>query len=144
MPYEVFEGEKTLEIMSKRVEGGDMRDDFDEIKETFGFSKDVESYALCVSIALRKLEKEENLEMEPLPDSTKLVDLTALDDKKLFDILLMEYLDEDENRLGEFQKLFYGGFKIVREWLHKNEPETEPKNELHKISDLYHYIEGEE
>jgi len=141
MEYQIFEEEKTLKIMSKRVENGKMRDDFDEIRKRLGLNTDHQLYSACAAIGFY-IHYHNNVEKLPeLPDPTKLVDLSALEDREMFDYLVLKYLDKEENRLETFQNVFFLGFKTVRDWFHDREPDTEPQIELDKFRSLYEYVE---
>ena len=137
MRYEVFEGEKAVNTVRLKRD----KDFFDNAIKKLGFKNEIDLVTFCASIALYKECIERDLDKMPLSNRKKLVGMETFDKRKLYDFLILNYLEIKEKRLEDFEKYFYTGFNILRRWFEKHEPDT--TSELERFSSIWDYMTKE-
>jgi len=125
MPYEVFEGKKKVRKVKYKRDS----DDFDYAKRRFGFIDEIDLVSFCAAIALLKEHQGSSLTKEN-PSLKEMAMMQSFRKAELYDRIILDYLDVAEDRLLEFEKYFYVGFKFLRDWLDEYGPDLNNEIEL--------------
>ena len=134
MVYEIFENKKSLRYVGRKED----KESFDEIKNRFGFTYDIDLYTFCSAIGICLDNCKENFQKEHLRTPKKMVGMDTFVKRKLFDLIILEHFKIENNRLLELETYFYTGFKIIENWINNEGKETDSLIEI--FSELYDYI----
>ncbi|HUS49057.1 MAG TPA: hypothetical protein VMZ91_02775 [Candidatus Paceibacterota bacterium] len=134
MPYEIFEGKKKV----RKIRNTKDNNDFDIFKKRFGFSEEIDLASFCTAISFFKKYKGDHVEIFPPPSMMEMANMQSFKKAKLYDSLILHYLDIAEDRLVEFEKYFYSGFKFLRDWLERYGPNLNLEIELY--SELWDFL----
>ena len=128
MSYEVFESSKDIKTVRKK----DDVEFFQKAMKNLKFERDVDLVVFCASIGLYR-SKLKNLEIkENNPSLKKLTSITTFDKSRLFDFIILTYLNTEHERMKEFENYFYTGFTILKKWFDEND-----KNMTNTIERIY-------
>lgn len=130
MSYEIFQGAKDV----KTVRKADDTEFFEKAMKKLKFERDIDLVIFCTSIGLYQCKiKGKNIK-EKYPSLKKLTSMTTFDRRKLFDLLILNYLKIENERVKEFEIYFYTGFLILKEWFDNNDDDT--INTIDKYSNI--------
>jgi len=120
MPYELFEGKiKVRKVRLKKDE-----EFFNQAKKKLGFADEIDLVAFCAAIALYKEHIGESLDKKDNLSLKEMTPMYSFKKGKLYDFIILNRLEVRENRLEEFEKYFYVGFEILREWFEQYGPDA--------------------
>jgi len=134
MTYEPFEGEKSVRTVRLKKD----EKFFKKAVKKLGFKKEIDLVTFCAAIALYKEYKYKTLEKKLLTSAKKLVGIESFDKKDLYDLVILEHLGFKENRLKEFEKYFYTGFNILKEWFEENDADA--NSEIERFCGIWDFI----
>lgn len=112
MPYEIFEGKNKVRKFRNKKDDND----FDALKKKFGFSDEIDLASFCAAISFFKKNKGDPIEILSPPNMKEMAMMQSFKKAKLYDFLVLNYLDVENDRLTEFEKYFYSGFRFLRNW----------------------------
>lgn len=132
--YEVFEGKGIVRKPKKKKD----KEFFNNIKEKLGFNNDIDFATFCTAIAIYKKYNNEPLDMKDKPSLKEMAKMYSFDKKKLYDFIILSHLEVEEKRLEEFEKYFYAGFELLKEWFEEYGPDT--NTEIERLCSIWDYV----
>ena len=136
MPYELFEDKGILRKPRRKKD----QEFFDLAKGKLGFPEEIDLVTFCVAIALYKEHIGESLYKEDNPSLKEMAKMYSFKKRELYDFIILNYLEVHEDRLAEFEKYFYAGFKILKEWFEQFGPDF--TSEIERFCRIWDYIAG--
>lgn len=112
MRHELFEGKKKVRKVRRKKD----LDDFDSSKRKLGFTDEIDFVSFCTSIGLYREHIGKPLKKE-IPSLKEMANMYSFNKAELYDFIVFGYLNISKNRLEEFEKYFYAGFKFLKDWL---------------------------
>lgn len=141
MAYEIFEGKVTVRKPRRK---GD-QEFFDRAKEQLGFREEIDLVTFCVAIAFYKKESDGNIKLKDDINLKEMAKIYSFEKSQFYDLLVLNYLDNREDRLEIFEKYFYAGFEILRSWFAENESSMITNAGFERFCSIWDYItEGSE
>ena len=120
MPYELFEGKGIVRKVRLKKD----KEFFDRAKKKLGFADEIDLVTFCAAIALYKEHIGESLDKKDNLILKEMAKMYSFKKGKLYDFIILNRLEVRENRLEEFEKYFYAGFEILREWFEQYDPDA--------------------
>jgi len=130
MSYEIFQNAKDVKTVRKPEDV----EFFQIIMKDLKFERDIDLVVFCASIGLYKYILKGTDIRDKYPSLKKLTSMTTFDRRRLFDLLILNYLKVENERIKEFEIYFYTGFLILKEWFKNN------KENMKNTIDLYSNI----
>lgn len=141
MVYEVFEGKGTVRKPRLKKD----QEFFDHAKERLAFREEIDLVTFCVAIALYKKDNDASIQLKDKISLKEMAKMYSFGKKEFYDLLVLNYLDNKEQRLETFEKYFYAGFEILRDWFSHNESSMITNTGLEKICGIWNCVtEGSE
>lgn len=137
MSYEIFEGK--LGVRKPKLKKD--KEFFDRAKKRLGFTEEIDLVTFCTAIALFKEHLGESIDKKDKLNLKEMAKMYSFKKAKLYDFIILNYLEVKENRLEEFEKYFYAGFEILREWFEEYGPDA--NSEIERFCAIWDYITGE-
>lgn len=134
MTYSVFEGKKSVRSVRKMTD----KNFFKEMTKKLSFKKDIELVTFCVALAMRKEHQEDGLTKKSMTGGTKIAGMESFEKRELYDRIILDHLNIEEDRLIEFETYFYTGFNMLREWSEEYGPDA--NSEIERISSIWDKI----
>ncbi len=131
MSYEIFEDEKNVRTVLLKAD----IDFFKKALKSLKFSRDIDLVIFCASLGLYRSKLKGMGHKERNPRLKKLTSITTFDNRRLFDFLIMTYLNVEKERLKEFESYFYTGFIILRNWFY--EYDKNMNNTIERFCSIY-------
>ncbi len=136
MNYEVFEGKGTVRKPRKKED----QEFFERAKGQLGFSEEIDLVTFCVAIAFYKKSEDGNIELHDKVSLKEMAKMYSFEKSKLYDLLVLNFLDTKEGRLELFEKYFYAGFEILQRWFSENESGVITNTGLERICEICDFI----
>ena len=115
MSYEIFEDKKDVRTVLLKADIEFFKDAVKKLK----FQRDIDLVIFCASLGLYRSKLKELENKERNPSLKKLTSIATFDNRRLFDFLIMTYLNVEKERMKEFEAYFYTGFIILKNWFDK-------------------------
>ena len=135
MSYEIFEGKGSLRKPRRKND----LEFFDYAKKSLGFNDDVDLVSFCAAIAINRRVSGNKVKLVKKPSLKQMVKMQSFHKAKLYDFILMNSFDIKTSRLEEFERHFYAGFKILKNWFDDSGPDT--TSEIERFCELFNYLE---
>jgi hypothetical protein len=115
---ELFEGSKAFPTVRNK----DDKATFKTAMKVFKFSMDLDLVIFCAALGLYVSKSKQRIKPEA-GGVEKLVSISTMDipTAKMFDYLIIAFLESKTERMKEFEKYFFTGFVYLKEWMQKNE-----------------------
>jgi len=136
MPYELFEGKGNVRKPRLKKD----QEFFDRAKKKLGFPEEIDLVTFCAAIALYKEHIGESLDKKDNLSLKEMAKMYSFKKGKLYDFIILNRLEVRENRLEEFEKYFYVGFEILREWFEQYGPDA--NSEIERFCGIWDYVVG--
>jgi hypothetical protein len=136
MPYELFEGKGIVRKVKLKKD----KEFFDRAKKKLGFPEEIDLVTFCTAIALYKEHIGESLDKKDNLSLKEMAKMYSFKKGKLYDFIILNRLEVRENRLEEFEKYFYVGFEILREWFEQYGPDA--TSEIERFCGILDCIAG--
>lgn len=117
MSYEIFEGIKDVKTVRKSED----IEFFQRAMKKLKFERDIDLVVFCTSIGLYCCKIKGSIITEKNPSLKKLTSMTTFERRQLFDLLILNFLKVENERIKEFEMYFYQGFLILKNWFENNE-----------------------
>lgn len=134
MPYEVFEGKGNVRKPRLKKD----KEFFDRARKKLGFKEEIDLVTFCTAISLYEEHLGGHLNKKQAPSLKEMAKMYSFKKRKLYDFIILNYLEVQEDRLKEFEKYFYTGFEILREWF--EEHGADANSEIERFSGIWDYI----
>lgn len=131
MSYEIFEDKKDVRTVLKKADFGFFKDAVKKLK----FQRDIDLVIFCASLGLYRSKLKGLDRKERNPSLKKLTSIATFDNRRLFDFLIMIYLNVEKERMKEFEAYFYTGFLILKNWFEKNDKNM--NNTIERFCTIY-------
>ena len=134
MTYEVFEGKGVIKKPRRKSD----KDFYDEAIKQLNFKSEIDFATLCASIGL--FMKNNNKQIELIDDLSlqEMTKMASFQKKELYDLIILSHLEIKEDRLNEFEKYFYAGFLILKEWFEDYGPDM--NSEIERFCSIWDYV----
>lgn len=136
MPYELFEGKGNVRKPRLKKD----QEFFDRAKKKLGFPEELDLVTFCAAVALYKEHIGESLDKKDNLSLKEMAKMYSFKKRKLYDFIILNRLEVRENRLEEFEKYFYAGFEILKEWFEQYGPDV--TSEIERFCGILDYIIG--
>ncbi len=137
MAYELFEGKGIVRKVKLKKD----KEFFDRAKRKLGFRDEIDLVTFCTAVALYKENMGEAIGRKDKLSLKEMAKMYSFKKAKLYDFIILNYLVVKENRLEEFEKYFYAGFEILREWFEEYGPDA--NSEIERFCAIWDYITEE-
>ena len=117
MSYEIFEGKKDVRTVRRNAD----KEFFQRAVKKLKFKRDIDLVIFCTSVGLYRSKLKGLDRKERSPSLKKLTSVATFENRRLFDFLILTYLNVEKERLKEFEAYFYTGFIILKNWFEKND-----------------------
>ncbi len=134
MPYELFEGKGSIRKPMLKKD----KEFFDQAKEKLRFTEEIDLVTFCTAIALFKEHHGEHIDKKDTLSLKEMTKISSFKKAKLYDIIILNYLEVEEERLDIFEKYFYAGFEILKEWFENHGPDA--NSEIERFCGIWDYI----
>lgn len=138
MEYKEFEGKGVVRKPRLKKD----QEFFDNVKEKLGFKEEIDLVTFCTAIALYKEHIKKSINKKDKPSLKEMAKMYSFKKRKLYDLIILNYFEVQENRLEEFEKYFYAGFEILREWFEEHGPDV--NSEIERFCKIWDYVTGED
>jgi len=108
-----------------------------------GFKEEIDLVTFCVATAFYTKLKDGEIELDDQVSLKEMAKMYSFGKSKLYDLLVLNFLDTKENRLELFEKYFCAGFKILRRWFSENESGVITNTGLERICGIIESISEE-
>jgi len=134
MAYDVFEGKQVVKkpLLKKDQEF------FNDAKEKLGFKEEMDLVTFCAAIALYKEHLKKLINKEDKLSLKEMAKMYSFKKRKLYDLIILNCMNLQENRLEEFEKYFYAGFEILKEWFEDYGPDV--NSEIERFCGIWDYV----
>ena len=136
MEYQIFEGKSNVRKPARRKLD---QEAFPRLKQLLGINEDQDLVSLCIAVSLFKFEKSDPL-LEHKPSFKEMAKMQSYKKAKFYDFLIISYLNIEKNRMDEFEKHVYDGFKYLVEWNKEKGPDC--RTPLESFVSLSKYLES--
>jgi len=137
MSYELFEGKGIIRKVRLKKD----KEFFNHAKKKLGFPEEIDLVTFCTAIALYKEHIGESLDKKDNLSLKEMAKMYSFKKGKLYDFIILNRLEVLEKRLEEFEKYFYVGFEILREWFEQYGPDV--ISEIERFCGILDYIIGD-
>ena len=134
MAYVEFEGKGVVKKPRLKKD----QEFFDNAKEKLGFKEEVDLVTFCTAIALYKEHLEKSINKRDKLSLKEMAKMYSFKKRKLYDLIILNCLKVQENRLEEFEKYFYAGFEILKEWFEDYGPDV--NSEIERFCGIWDYV----
>jgi len=133
MTYEVFERRGIVKKPALKKD----KEFFELAKDKLGFVEEINLVTFCTAIALYKEDIGETLskKMIKLKEMAKMYSFKKA---KVYDLIILNYLEVQENRLEEFERYFCAGLDILREWFEEYGPDC--NSVIERFCGIWDYV----
>lgn len=130
MPYEPFSGDSSVNTVRKAE---DVKD-FNHIRDSLGFSLDIDLVTFCAAVGLYKVALKKKITKTLSPSVKKLATMTTFSTRYMYDYIIRNFLDIEKPHIKDFDEYFYSGFMVVKHWYKKNG--TNMEDSLHAFTEM--------
>ncbi len=136
MAYDVFEGKGNVRKPRLKKD----QEFFDDAKEKLGFKEEMDLVTFCAAIALYKEHLKKSINKKDRVSLKEMAKMYSFKKRKLYDLIILNCLEIQKERLEEFEKYFYAGFEILREWFEEHGPDV--NYEIERFCGIWDYVTG--
>ena len=130
MLYEPFSNDSSVNTVRKAE---DVKD-FNHIRDSLGFSLDIDLVTFCAAVGLYKVALKKKITKSTSPSIKKLATMTTFLTRYMYDYIIRNFLDIEKPHIKDFDEYFYSGFIEVQDWYKKNG--TNMEDSLHAFSEI--------
>jgi len=131
MRYTIFEDKKDVKTVRRKADF----EFFQKAVKKLKFKRDIDLVIFCASLGLYRNKLKGLGRKERNPSLKKLTSIATFDNSRLFDFLIMTYLNVEKERMKEFEAYFYTGFIILKNWFEKNDDDMD--NTIARFCTIY-------